>query len=379
MQIRERDDEGAAVGEESQEFLTTQLITYLGNKRALLAFIGEGLEIVKRRLNKGRVTSFDVFSGSGIVSRFLKKYSEHLVVNDLEGYSEIINRCYLTNRSEFDQELFDHWFAHLSSHLEGELVADGFINELYAPKQMGAIGAGERCFFTPRNARYLDTALPLIQEMPEELHPFFIAPLLSEASIHANTAGVFKGFYKNRHTGLGQFGGTNQDALARILGDITIQRPVLSRFDSVVEIFRCDANAIVGDVEEVDVAHIDPPYNQHPYGSNYFMLNLIAQYRRPEETSVVSGIPKDWNRSPYNKPHAAHAALQELIETIKAKFLLISFNSEGFIRLEEMLSLLSSVGKTQVLETTYNTFRGSRNLANRNIHVKEYLYLVEKF
>ena len=187
------------MGEESQEFLTTQLITYLGNKRALLAFIGEGLEIVKRRLNKGRVTSFDVFSGSGIVSRFLKKYSEHLVVNDLEGYSEIINRCYLTNRSEFDQELFDHWFAHLSSHLEGELVADGFINELYAPKQMAAIGAGERCFFTPRNARYLDTALPLIQEMPEELHPFFIAPLLSEASIHANTAGVFKGFYKNRH------------------------------------------------------------------------------------------------------------------------------------------------------------------------------------
>ena len=72
-------------------------------------------------------------------------------------------------------------------------------------------------------------------------------------------------------------------------------------------------------------------------------------------------------------------SLQELIETIKAKFLLISFNSEGFIRLEEMLSLLSSVGKTQVLETTYNTFRGSRNLANRNIHVKEYLYLVEKF
>ena len=127
------------------------------------------------------------------------------------------------------------------------------------------------------------------------------------------------------------------------------------------------------------MAYIDPPYNQHPYGSNYFMLNLIAQYRRPEETSVVSGIPKDWNRSPYNKPHAAHAALQELIETIKAKFLLISFNSEGFIRLEEMLSLLSSVGKTQVLETTYNTFRGSRNLANRNIHVKEYLYLVEKF
>ncbi len=377
--MSERDGERDAVGEESQEFLTKQLITYIGNKRALLDFIAEGLEIVKQRLNKGRVHSFDVFSGSGIVSRFLKKYSNRLLVNDLEVYSEIINRCYLTNRDNFDGAHFEHWFEHLSAHLEGELVADGFIHELYAPKDMAAIKAGERCFFTPRNARYLDTALRLIEDVPQELRHFFIAPLLSEASIHANTSGVFKGFYKNSRTGLGQFGGNNQDALSRILGDITIQRPVLSRFDSAVEIFRGDSNVIVHDVGEVDVAYIDPPYNQHPYGSNYFMLNLIATARRPGETSVVSGIPKRWNRSSYNKPDSAYEALKALIVTIKAKFLLISFNSEGFIALEEMLSLLSSVGRTQVLETTYNTFRGSRNLGNRNIHVKEYLYLVEKF
>jgi adenine-specific DNA-methyltransferase len=43
-----------------------------------------------------------------------------------------------------------------------------------------------------------------------------------------------------------------------------------------------------------------------------------------------------------------------------------------------MLGILTKAGKTEVLETTYNTFRGSRNLRNRNIHVKEFLYLVEK-
>ena len=53
----------------------------------------------------------------------------------------------------------------------------------------------------------------------------------------------------------------------------------------------------------VDVAYLDPPYNQHPYGSNYFMLNLLASGREPaaEELSQVSGIPKNWNRSHYNK------------------------------------------------------------------------------
>ena len=32
---------------------------------------------------------------------------------------------------------------------------------------------------------------------------------------------------------------------------------------------------------DLDLAYFDPPYNQHPYGSNYFMLNLLVHYRRP--------------------------------------------------------------------------------------------------
>ena len=56
-----------------------------------------------------------------------------------------------------------------------------------------------------------------------------------------------------------------------------------------------------------DLAYFDPPYNQHPYGSNYFMLNLVSSYERPnvEKISRVSGIPKDWNRSVFNKKRFA--------------------------------------------------------------------------
>jgi adenine-specific DNA-methyltransferase len=57
---------------------------------------------------------------------------------------------------------------------------------------------------------------------------------------------------------------------------------------------------------------------------------------------------------------------------------MISFNSEGFIGIDEMRTILGKAGKVEVLETKYNTFRGSRNLKNREIHVKEYLYLLEK-
>ena len=56
---------------------------------------------------------------------------------------------------------------------------------------------------------------------------------------------------------------------------------------------------------------------------------------------------------------------------------MISFNSDGFIKKKEMVEMLSKIGKVMLFERRYNTFRGSRNLNNRNIHVKEFLYLVE--
>jgi adenine-specific DNA-methyltransferase len=145
-----------------------------------------------------------------------------------------------------------------------------------------------------------------------------------------------------------------------------------------VAIYREDANRLVPRLEEVDLAYMDPPYNQHPYGSNYFMLNLICEYRRPENLSPVSGIPSAWAHSDYNRKKTAAAALGELVEKIKAPYLLISFNSEGFIGLEEMRELLQKAGKVEIFEAPYNTFRGSRNLRSRQIHLKEYLYLIEK-
>jgi adenine-specific DNA-methyltransferase len=108
------------------------------------------------------------------------------------------------------------------------------------------------------------------------------------------------------------------------------------------------------------------------------MLNLIVDYKYPDSLSKVSGIPDNWNRSDYNKEHYAYSALSSLAANIKAKYVLISFNSEGFIKLEEMKSMLTKIGRVDVLETRYNTFRGSRNLNTRDIHVKEYLYLLEK-
>jgi adenine-specific DNA-methyltransferase len=360
---------------EREEFLTRQLITYLGNKRALLDFIGKGIERVRKRLNKKRLAAFDVFSGSGIVARYFKRFSRLLIVNDLENYSAVINRCYLSNEDELDFPLLREYHREISAG--ARRLKKGMIAELYAPRNGDVIKEDDRVFYTPRNAMYIDTVRQLINEIPAEAQKFFLAPLLSEASIHANTAGVFKGFYKNKE-GIGQFGGNKQDALSRIKGDIVLPFPVFSNFNSQVMVYTGDSNRVIEAVPEVDLAYLDPPYNQHPYGSNYFMLNLITDYRYPERISRVSGIPDNWNRSDYNKGGGAYRALKDLAARIKAKYLLISFNSEGLIPPEAMKGLLKSMGPLEVLETQYNTFRGGRNLKNRDVHVREYLYLLEK-
>jgi adenine-specific DNA-methyltransferase len=108
------------------------------------------------------------------------------------------------------------------------------------------------------------------------------------------------------------------------------------------------------------------------------MLNLIVHYKRPKEVSKVSGIPIDWRRSGYNTKAQSLELLRDLLHTLDSRFLLVSFNNEGFIKPDAMMAVLKHLGSVQVLEMQYNTFRGSRNLRGRDIHVTEHLFLVER-
>ncbi|UCE88050.1 MAG: DNA adenine methylase [Deltaproteobacteria bacterium] len=369
---------GAGGSAENPAYLSRQLITYLGNKRALLAPIGDALERIKRRLGRNHLRAFDAFSGSGVVSRFLKAHASLLISNDIEAYAAVIAHCFLRNRSTVDRAALAEIVDDLNARVAREPLNRGFIEELYAPRDEGRIRPEDRVFYTRENARRLDDYRRRIASAPAEVADLLLGPLLSEASIHANTAGVFKGFYKNRHTRIGQFGGSGSDALVRIKGEIRLEPPVLSNFECECRVLAGDANEIARDLTSLDVAYIDPPYNQHPYGSNYFMLNLLVRYQRPTRISRVSGIPTDWQRSGYNVRAKSLPLLKQLLDAIDAPFLLISFNNEGFIPPDRMRAMLNRLGSVEVLKTQYNAFRGSRNFKHRPIHVTEQLFLVER-
>ena len=363
---------------ENEKFLSEQIITYIGNKRSLLDFIGKSVDIVKKELGKEKLSTADLFSGSGVVSRYLKQYSSDLYVNDLEDYSARINSCYLTNKTEVDMSELDKWYQYLNENLSDDKLIKGFISKLYSPDDDKDIKEGERVFYTTRNAKFIDTERQLLENVPEPYRTLFMGPLLYEASNRTNTSGVFKGFYKNSTTNIGQFGGNGKNALKRILSNIELKKPVLSNYDCKVKIYQEDTVELVKKLPKMDLVYLDPPYNQHPYGSNYFMLNLINNYVEPKNISKVSGIPANWNKSDFNKKATALTMMDSICKNVNAEYVLISFNSEGFISFEEMVKMLSQYGTVRVFDKKYSTFKACRNLKNRDLYVKEYLFLLKK-
>ena len=365
---------------ESPDYYRQQLVTYIGNKRQLIEPISEALKTVQAETGREKLHLFDGFAGSGIVSRLFKAYAERVVSNDLEPYARVVANCFLTNRSGVDLNVVEDIVNRANRKVDDHASAcPGFIARLYAPDNDTDIRLGERVFYTRENAQRLDWFRQFLGQQHPNHHDLLLGPLLSAASVHANTSGVFKGFYKDKVTGIGKFGGSGADALTRIKGQIRLRAPVLSRYETDVEVYQQDTNKLIPEIGGFDLAYFDPPYNQHPYGSNYFMLNLLVDYAEPDDISTVSGIPTDWNRSLYNKKRHAFDQLSDAVSRVDARYVLISFNDEGFVGMDQLRRFLNGIGHVDERKLRYNTFRGSRNLRGRNIHVNEHLFLVRKF
>lgn len=362
-------------------YFNTQLITYIGNKRSLLPFINQGIKRIKKKLSKKKLITLDGFSGSGAVARLLKYHSDQLWVNDFEDYCEVLNKCYLANKSKINFDYITRTIGWLNENKLNSNGKVGFIERNYAPKDDNDIQVGERAFYTNRNAKIIDNLKRLINtDIPRGYRHFFLAPLLVEASIHANTSGVFKGFHKRG--GVGHFGGRGENALERIKGEINLEVPVFSEAECEVNIKKADINKLINSPElpaELDLVYYDPPYNQHPYGSNYFMLNLIAnEAEKFDIQEGVSGIVKHWKRSDYNKRLKAEAVMNDLLANTRARYILISYNNEGLIPIRNFEKLLHKYGDSVLMKREYNTYRGSRNLRQRNVKVTELLWILKK-
>ena len=365
--------------DDHNKFVYQTMLTCIGNKRKLVSNIRSIIDDIRILLSKEKLNIVDGFAGSSVVSRELTYISENLYTNDMELYSYLMAYCYLVNPSDIQKDRISHHIKIMNEIAEKGPYHEGIICKLYAPKDSKNIQEGERCFYTRENALIIDTLRKYISEKVEEdIANYCLVPLLNKASINTNTAGVFKGFYKKDN--IGWFGGKGEFALSRITKPIRLDIPVWNCSTYKAFPSNKDINVLVDELpDNIDIMYLDPPYNQHPYGSNYFMLNVIANNEEPIEISNVSGIPTNWNKSNYNKHTSAVESMKKLMSAglSKSTYLLISYNNEGIITDSDWKTLFEPYN-VKKYEIKYDTYKGSRNLKDRSDKVIEIMYLVSK-
>jgi len=396
------------MGKDTTSYLSRQLIAYIGNKRRLLPLLSE---IFQRLREEGCETFFDPFAGSGAVSRLARTLGFSVTAGDWEFYSYLVNAAHVGMNRADREDLFQDRGG-LEAVLdtlnrlgrEGSL-REGYISRHYAPADtLSADFRRERLFYTRENALFLDRVRDVIEDWyprwgglvtPEgwdrrdRLSSLFAGPPLSDRGLRektlltaqliyqgatrANTSGVFKAFHKG-------FGGHGGDALTRILSPLSLEMPELTDAGAGRAVWM-GADEFASTYSG-DLYYLDPPYNIHQYGSNYHMLNTLALWdkppvdeRRREDGTLRSkgGIRPDWirTRSPFCSPRSASAAMSSLLDKIDARFIVLSYSTDGIIPFEEMFELLSRRGEVEVCGTDYIKYRGGKqSLGRKNQNIE---------
>jgi len=362
------------------DFLTHQLIPYLGNKRKLTPLIRSA--IAQTGLSSG--TFFDAFAGSTAVARLAKSLGFLVVSNDWEPYSShLATAAIACNRAPRFARLgaLDNALASLNSLPPHR----GYISRHYAPADDEHPDPdSERMFYTQENARRIDAIRERIdlwradRLISDTEFSVLLAPLIFQAAYTSNTSGVFKGWHRG-------WGGATKTAWYRIRSRLTLSPPIFHD-NGLVNRVTCADAALVAGQTPCDIAYLDPPYNQHQYGANYHLLNTVALWDKPPVSPShspsrrdKSAIRTDWRasrRSPYCYRASARDAFDQLLSELHARWVLVSYSTDGIIPLQDLVSMLARLGRLDVVTSRYKRYRVSSQRPSLRGHNTEFVLIV---
>ena len=373
----------------TDQYVQNQLIPYIGNKRKLLDLIATAVATSTKDCDGG--TFADLFGGSGVVARYAKREGLQVTANDWEPYAYSINQCYIAQNIEPEFKKLGGADNVLET-LNGLIPLEGFVSTYLCPKDdKNADPLTERMFFTRENGMIIDAIRTKIQEwIDEELITdnelaYLIAPLMYSVSLASNTSGVFNAY----HAG---WGGKTNTGHNRILGTLSIQKPVLFNNHMLNTVTQMDAEARARELakeKEIDIVYLDPPYNQHSYGSNYHVLNTVALWdlERVKKDLTVEILPgnkaairRDWleeRRSEYNRKQESKVAFKRLLEAIRAHYTLISYSTDGHITVEEMIRMAGQTGALEVTTRNYGRYRVSTQRKTDRASTTEFVLTID--
>ena len=331
---------------------------YLGNKDSIVDRIENLLES-KELFNKKHVF-FDAFCGTGAVSKKVSdKYdliiNDNLLLASVFTYGSLISKSCLFDKLGLDP------FEYFNS---SSCIEEGFFYNNYAPAKSG------RMYFSDYNAGRIDYFRTTIEtwflekKITEHEYNYLLACLLESVSKVANVAGVYGAYLKKWDP--------------RALKNIVFLKLDIYENTNKIAKYNQNLSEIIADVN-CDILYLDPPYTKNKYSVQYHILETLIRYDNPQLKGVTGTRDLSWISQSWSTKNSVNIEFESTIAKTKAKYIILSYSSDGLMSKEFILNVLKRYCKSETvecIEIPYKKYRNYKTLTTDE-HF-EYLFYGEK-
>jgi adenine-specific DNA-methyltransferase len=304
------------------------LIKYIGSKRLLVPVLGE----IARALSPS--TALDLFTGTTRVAQEFKRQGIQVTAVDTASYAETLARCFI----ETDADTIDTFeVAEALRHLNSLPGRVGYFTEVFCQQAR---------YLQPFNGQRVDAIRDCLEAeyRDTKLYPVLLTALLLAADRVDSTAGVQMSYLKQW--------------APRSFRTLELRLPAL--LSGAGTAVRADASEVAESAPPVDLAYLDPPYNQHRYFTNYHVWETLVRWDAPDYYGVACkrlDARGESTRSAFNAKRKMPGALESLIRRTRARVVVVSYNDESWIQPDQLVSWLVDAGHEQVRLLAFDSKR----------------------
>ena len=307
------------------------MIKYIGSKRRLVPVLGALLAL------SGAETALDMFTGTTRVAQEFKRRGAHVTAVDTARYSEIFAQCHIaTDAADVDKDDLREALQYLS-RLPGR---PGYFTETFCVKSR---------YFQPFNGERVDAIRDALETelRGNPLYPILLTSLIYAADRVDSTTGVQMAYVK--------------DWAPRSFNQLELRVPDL--YAGSGRALRADACQVARDLPMVDLAYLDPPYNQHRYFTNYHIWETLVAWDAPDHYGIAckrTDSRDTSTKSPFNAVREMPRVLRQVIADVQAEVLVLSYNNESWVTLEDLVEMCSHRGHVEVLAFESKRYVGAQ-------------------
>ncbi len=312
------------------------VIKYIGSKRLLL----DQIVSLCSAAVPARGSVIDLFSGTSRVGHALKSAGFGVHANDHNAYAHTLAMCYIQANAPKVIDQATKIIKDLNAIAAGTGRA-GFVTQTYCLDSR---------FFHPDNGRRIDAMREHIEtlDMGPELKAVVLTSLIEAADRVDSTTGVQMAYLKSW--------------APRAHKRIELRLPSILPHPNRIPCSAHQLDAIdAAQTLSANIAYLDPPYNQHSYLGNYHIWETIVRWDHPKVYGIAcKRIDCKERKSPYNSKIKIADAFGQLVDSIDADTLIVSFNDEGYLAREQIETILAKRGPLVVLHRDHPRYVGCK-------------------